>query len=247
MESRIRIQSEARRDDEGRYLEQSIDAVNRTGCDAFSAAAYGQQSCITRSHQPPQRQIQSGDHSRKTAISEVDANLVANHSDSGLFPYLIESTMKEFQVAPGNAYTIVTNRVRQINAQSRIAELDTLSRLEDLLRSTTPLSGRKILFFISDGFVVDTARSNGPDVMRRVIKEAARVGVVVYSLGTRANSLGPGTDVSQNGYPDFSPRMQPDRSPRARCRRSRWKLSRTRPAGVHTLIPIRSTMALRKP
>ena len=142
----------------------------------------------------------------KTSISEVDANLVGNHADRGLFSYLIEATMKEFQISPANAYTIVTNRVRQINAQSRIAELDTLSRLEDLLRSTTPLTGRKVLFFISDGFVVDTARSNGADVMRRVVKEAARVGVVVYSLGTRANSLGPGTDVSQNGYPDFSPR-----------------------------------------
>ena len=81
------------------------------------------------------------------SISEVDANLVANHGDSGLFSYLIEATMHEFQIAPANAFTIVTNRVRQINAQSRIAELDTLSRLEGLLRSTTPLAGRKVLFF----------------------------------------------------------------------------------------------------
>ena len=140
------------------------------------------------------------------SISEVDANLVANRGDSGLFSYLIEATMHEFQIGPANAFTIVTNRVRQINAQSRIAELDTLSRLERLLRSTTPLAGRKVLFFISDGFVVDAKRSNGADVMRRVINEAARVGVVVYSLSTRPNSLGPGIDVSTNGYPDFSPR-----------------------------------------
>ena len=139
-------------------------------------------------------------------ISEVDANLVANHGDRGLFAYLMEATMKEFQVGPLNAFTIVTNRVRQINAQSRITEVDTLSRLESLMHSTTPLAGRKLLFFISDGFVVDTKRSHGSDVMRRVTAEAARAGVVVYSLGTRPISLGPGTDVSQNGYPDFSPR-----------------------------------------
>lgn len=140
------------------------------------------------------------------SISEVDANLVANRADRGLFSYLLEATMKEFQIGPANAYTIVTNRVRQINTQSKIAELDTLSRLEGLLHSTAPLTGRKILFFISDGFVVDNSRSNGSDVMRRVIREAARVSVVIYSLETRANSLGPGTDVAQNGYPDFSPR-----------------------------------------
>jgi len=140
------------------------------------------------------------------SISEVDANLVANHYDRGLFSYLMEATMREFQTGPANAFTIVTNRVRQINAQSRIAEIDTLSRVEGLLRSTTPLAGRKVLFFISDGFVVDTKRSNGLDVMRRIVNDAARVGVVIYTLNTRSNSLGPGADVSSNGYPDFSPR-----------------------------------------
>jgi len=140
------------------------------------------------------------------SISEVDATLVANHGDRGLFAYLIEATMKEFQTDGLNAYTIVTNRVRQINAQSKIAEINTLSRLESLIRSTTPLAGRKLLFFISDGFVVDAKRSNGSDVMRAVINEAARVGVVIYSLGTRPNVFGSGIDVSKNDYPDFSPR-----------------------------------------
>jgi VWFA-related protein len=140
------------------------------------------------------------------SISEVDANLVANHSDRGLFAYLMEATMKEFQTGPANAATIVVNRVRQINAQSRIAEIDTLSRLQSLMRSTTPLTGRKILFFISDGFVVDAKRSNGADVMRQVTNEAARVGVVIYSLNTRSSSFASGVDVSKNDYPDFSPR-----------------------------------------
>lgn len=139
-------------------------------------------------------------------ISEVDATLVANHGDRGLFAYLMEATMKEFQTNALNAYTIVTNRVRQINAQSKLSEINSLSRLENFVRSTAPLPGRKLLFFISDGFVVDAKRSNGSDVMRRVINEAARVGVVIYSLGTRPNILGPGIDVSTNAYPDFSPR-----------------------------------------
>ena len=140
------------------------------------------------------------------SISEVDANLVANHSDRGLFAYLMEATMKEFQVGAANAATIVVNRVRQINAQSKIAETDTLSRLESLIRSTTPLTGRKILFFISDGFVVDPKRSSGADQMRTVTNEAARVGVVIYSLDTRSSVFVSSVDVSTNAYPDFSPR-----------------------------------------
>ncbi|HKY44885.1 MAG TPA: VWA domain-containing protein [Pyrinomonadaceae bacterium] len=142
----------------------------------------------------------------QVSISEVDANVVANHGDRGLFAYLVEATMKEFQTDPTNASNIVKNRVRQINAQSTTAEVDTLSRLEGLLRSTTPVAGRKVLFLISDGFVVDGKRSNGADVMWRVAKEAARVGVVIYSLNTRSSFLGSGVDVSNSGYPDFSPR-----------------------------------------
>lgn len=142
----------------------------------------------------------------QVSISEVDATLVANHGDRGLFAYLIEATMREFQNDPINARSIVVNRVRQINAQSRISESETLSVLKSVMRSTAPLAGRKLLFFISDGFVVDAKRSNGAEMMRRVANEAARAGVVIYSLSTRPNSLGPGIDVSRNGYPDFSPR-----------------------------------------
>ena len=142
----------------------------------------------------------------KVSISEVDANLVANHRDRGLFAYLVEATMNEFQTDVANAFTIVVNRVRQINVQSRIAEIDTLMRLESLVRSTSPLVGRKVLFFISDGFVVDIKRSNGSDVMRRVADDAARVGVVIYSLDTRSNVFGTNVDTSKNDYPDFSSR-----------------------------------------
>jgi len=124
-------------------------------------------------------------------ISEVDANLVANHSDRGLFTYLVIETMREFQMqSPMGAVTLVRNRVQQVNAQAKSAELETLSRLERFVRSTAPLAGRKVVFFISDGFVVDRKRSNGAEVMQRVSGEAARVGAVIYSLDTRANVFG---------------------------------------------------------
>jgi len=138
-------------------------------------------------------------------ISEVDANLIASGGDRGLFGYLVAATMKELNMSVISAVNIVKNRVSQINAQSKLAEIETLSRLESLMRSTTPLAGRKLLFFISDGFVVDTRRSSGSDVMRRVANEAARVGVVIYTLDTRSSFAITGVDASNNGFPD-SPR-----------------------------------------
>lgn len=142
----------------------------------------------------------------QVSISEVDANLIASRGERGLFAYLVEATMKEMQMGAISAAALVKNRVRQINAQSKLVEMETLSRLESLIRSTRPLAGRKVFFFISDGFVMDSKRSSGRDVMQSLTNEAARVGVVVYTLDTRANFLGAGVDASKNDYPDFGSR-----------------------------------------
>jgi VWFA-related protein len=140
------------------------------------------------------------------SISEVDANLIASRGQRGLFAYLVEATMKEMQMGALGAATLVTNRVRQINAQSKLVEIQTLTRLESLIHSTAPLPGRKVVFFISDGFVMDNKRSSGRDVMQSLANEAARVGAVIYSLDTRSNTFGAGVDASRNEYPDFGSR-----------------------------------------
>jgi len=138
-------------------------------------------------------------------ISEADANMVANHSDRGLFGYLVAATMQEYQMSnPLNAIMMVKNRVNQINQQGKIAEYLTLFALENLIRSTAPLPGRKVVFFVSDGFVVDLKRSNGASIIQRVAERSAAVGAVVYALDTRANVFGAAADVSRNDYPDFS-------------------------------------------
>jgi VWFA-related protein len=141
----------------------------------------------------------------KVTISEADANMVANHADRGLFSYLVIQTMREFQMQnPINAVMMVKNRVRQINQQGKNAELATLSALENLIRSTAPLPGRKVVFLVSDGFIADIKRSNGAEAIQRIGKHAANAGAVIYALDTRAVFFGPGADVSRNEYPDYS-------------------------------------------
>jgi len=137
-------------------------------------------------------------------ISEADANMVENHSDRGLFSYLVAATMREYSMQnPLNAIMMVKNRVRQINQQGKSAEFLTLTALESLIRSTAPLPGRKVVFFVSDGFVVDLKRSNGAAMIQRLAERSAAVGAVIYTLDTRANVFGPTADVSRNDYPDF--------------------------------------------
>jgi VWFA-related protein len=142
----------------------------------------------------------------KVPISEADANRIVNHRDRELFSYLLEATENEYQLASLGMVNMLRNRLRQINAQGAQAEQATLAGLGGLLVSSTPLAGRKLVFFISDGFVSDNRRSNGPDVLRLVTEEAARVGAVVYTLDARGTFGDPAVDASRNDYPDFAVR-----------------------------------------
>jgi VWFA-related protein len=142
----------------------------------------------------------------KVPISEADANRIVNHRDRELFAYLVEATKNEYQMSGVGMVNMVRNRLRQINAQGGYAEKATLSSLESLMRSSAPLDGRKLVLFISDGFVSDNRRSDGPDLLRRVTEEAARVGAVVYTLDARGSFGDPATDASRNDYPDFAVR-----------------------------------------
>ncbi len=148
-------------------------------------------------------------YSNKVYMSEVDANRVQNHRDQELFSYLVEATMNEYQMDSSMANVaamIVRDRARQINMNTRVAESRTLAGLMALMRSSAPLAGRKLVFFISDGFVIDYKKSNGPEVLRLVTKEAARVGAVVYTLDARGTLGDSATDASRNDYPDFDNR-----------------------------------------
>ncbi|HST53345.1 MAG TPA: VWA domain-containing protein [Pyrinomonadaceae bacterium] len=142
----------------------------------------------------------------KTPISEVDANRVQNQRDRELFAYLVEATATEYMVDAGTAAQMVKSRVREINMRTRGAEVETLGALAGLMRSSAPLAGRKLVFFISDGFVVDERKSGVPELLRRVTEEAARVGAVVYSLDARGTIGSAQVDASRNDYVDFGNR-----------------------------------------
>jgi VWFA-related protein len=142
----------------------------------------------------------------KVPISEADSNRIVNHRDRELFAYLVEATKNEYQMGGLGIVNMVKNRLRQINAQGMQAEQATFAGLFGLLGSSRPLAGRKLVFFISDGFVSDYRRSNGPDVLRIVTEEAARVGAVFYTLDARGTFGDPAVDASRNDYPDFAVR-----------------------------------------
>jgi VWFA-related protein len=140
----------------------------------------------------------------KVAISEYDAAQVAEHFNQELFTYLVAATAAEYQTDAATAANIVRNRVHQVGAQSRSATVNTLSSLLGLMRSSASLPGRKVIFFLTEGFVADPRASNFLEILREVTKTAARIGAVIYPVDARGTFADASTDASRSVYPDFT-------------------------------------------
>lgn len=140
----------------------------------------------------------------KVPISENDANQVQNVHDRELFWYLVTATMNEYQMGVGSAVQMVKSRVRLINIQGKTDATNTLGVLQGLMRSSAALPGRKLVIYLSDGFISDARRANTSELMRNVTNEAARVGCVVYSMDVRGTYSDAAVDATRNDYPDLS-------------------------------------------
>lgn len=152
-----------------------------------------------------------------TRISEY----VASQIESGnrrLFAYLMESVKVEYGMglgslrgdhsndSAGQAARLLRSRIGQINSQSKVATNNTLSVLESLMKSSANLPGRKLVFFLSDGFIVDARRSVSQDILHQATRIAAQSGAVVYSVDMRGTFLDSAIDASNNDYVDMTSR-----------------------------------------
>lgn len=166
------------------------------------------------------RQVKEG-YPGKTQISEYMATQIEDYKNRQLLAYLMDAVKVEQQMGPGNRHgdhraaasysslPFIENRINQINAQARMTTVDTLSALKGLMLSSAALPGRKVAFFLSDGFLVSERKSGVLEALEGVTEAAKRSGVVVYTMDLRGTSfnMGSGIDVSSNDYADFSGRQ----------------------------------------
>lgn len=148
----------------------------------------------------------------RTVITDYQANQVAEHNDRALFNYLVTSTLNEYQLVPTKggdprglaqvAINNVKNRVNQIQANSKATTNNTLDVLLSLMRSSAQLPGRKLVFFVSDGFITDTRGSNAMTMLKRVTELASRVGIVVYTMEASGIYYDPAVDAGRNDISD---------------------------------------------
>ena len=81
----------------------------------------------------------------------------------------------------------VRSRALTILAQAAVFNRAAYSTLEQVIRNSAQLSGRKIILFFSDGFLLDTSNTDSAFRLKQITDAAARTNSVIYSFD--ANGL----------------------------------------------------------
>ncbi|HEX6718826.1 MAG TPA: VWA domain-containing protein, partial [Pyrinomonadaceae bacterium] len=152
----------------------------------------------------------------RPAMTEYQA-LAIEHNNRDVIDFFVDEIMKDMPTlstiaAPGGlprgrAEQHVRDRAHTILQQAATIASQSLFGLESLVRSTAALPGRKVLFFLSDGFFLDDLNSINREQVRHVTSLAAHNSVVIYSIDTRG-LVATLTDASSDTPSDPSGRLQ---------------------------------------
>ncbi|MEO8434810.1 MAG: VWA domain-containing protein [Pyrinomonadaceae bacterium] len=130
-------------------------------------------------------------------MSEYQALLI-DHNDFEVLGVFVDALLRDNPgISRAMAEELVRGRARQLLEQADRIATNSLLSLESLIKSSANLPGRKLVFLISDGFLLND-RLESADRFRRVTSAAARAGVVIYSLDARGLVVGlsaPSSDV----------------------------------------------------
>lgn len=150
--------------------------------------------------------------SQRPYISPFAAYLIVERHDRELFNAFVDQTLKANSMRDPDdrpiAASMVEQRTRTILIQSDAVVKNSLSSLVNLMRSTAKLPGRKLVFFISDGFMGNLTGSDFTTMIERATTIANRSSVVIYSIDARGLSTDSMFDASNGSGFDPSGIMQ---------------------------------------
>ncbi|HEV7683554.1 MAG TPA: VWA domain-containing protein [Pyrinomonadaceae bacterium] len=123
--------------------------------------------------------------SERPPMTEYQGLLIENY-DHDVTDYFVDATIRDNPGMPRDtADAMVKARARAMAQQGAAITTNTLAALEGLVKSANSLPGRKLLFFISGGFLLDDRNSDSRSRLQRITSAAARSGVVIYSMDAR--------------------------------------------------------------
>ena len=144
---------------------------------------------------------------QRPTMSEYNA-LRIDAFDRDVIDFYVDALLRESpMLSRQTAENMVQSRANQILRQAENITRNSLIGLETLVKSVTPLPGRKLLFFLSNGFFINDRNSEVRDRLQRITSAAARSGVVIYSMDARG-LIGTMVDASTDAPFDSTSRLQ---------------------------------------
>jgi VWFA-related protein len=123
-------------------------------------------------------------------MTEYQAAVIEQH-DTDLLNFFIDRLIENEGPLPREqAAEILRNRASQLIEDGASQVTRSFSTLRGFVKLAAALPGRKIVFFVSDGFLLDKRRTENLMRLRQITDAAARSGVVIYSLDARGLGAG---------------------------------------------------------
>jgi VWFA-related protein len=136
-------------------------------------------------------------------MTEYQAMAIERHDDDLMNFFIDELIKHEGNMPRPQAADIINGRAAQLIEEGGSLVTRCFSTLRGFINLASALPGRKIVFFVSDGFLIDQRRSENFERLQRITQAAAKSDVVIYSLDARG--LGAGLpDASQQAMADPS-------------------------------------------
>ena len=140
------------------------------------------------------------------AMTEYNALLI-DKNDYDMVGYFVDETIKR---NPGLtrdiAASMVRSRAGSLLAQASRVTTGTLYGLSNTIQAVKGIPGRKVLFLLSNGFLIENSHSDSLDKVRQIVGAAAKAGVVIYSMDARG-LVAPFADASSDTPFDPSGRL----------------------------------------
>ena len=133
-------------------------------------------------------------------MTEYIAKAIDVENDRGAIEPYVQVLVRE-GVRPKVAEDVVKARARAILQLANADTRNTLRSLAGMVRAVSSMPGRKLAFFLSDGFLLSRNDSDVSDSLRRVTDAAVRGGVVLYTLDTRGIATESWLDLSAGARP----------------------------------------------
>jgi VWFA-related protein len=116
-------------------------------------------------------------------MTEYQALLIDKY-DRDVTAFFVQETMRNNPgISGAQAENLVKGRSRELLQQADQTTAHTFSGLESLIRASTKLPGRKLVFFVSGGFLLNSPERASN--LRRIASAAARTGTVIYTVDAR--------------------------------------------------------------